>query len=313
VGSAIGRAPERTLASSRAVAPPTPYRRPGDENDLPLDVHSLSPPDRPASLAELDDWVARQLLDPASAMFREGNVLLAEEPHVTDTAAYFSVLAAIGSGRTRQGEIAAAVGRSEGALTHPLNVLVAAGLVDALRHAVKQKRTTYYIAEPVLRLHQLVIAPNEERLTRHHGKRVWAEVGRHRLVTHLRAALRAVRPDLVRRARLDRNPRWASKPRRVNLNRLRGTQDCHENGRRRDRSTAEPRGSDHRDRRGQMAGDPCGIEHLERLEQFRDLLHADRDGKLLVFSRSGFTTALTDVASRSDVELIDVERLYSGD
>jgi hypothetical protein len=42
--SALGRAPERTLASSRAVAAPTPYRRPGDENDLPLDVHSVSPP-----------------------------------------------------------------------------------------------------------------------------------------------------------------------------------------------------------------------------------------------------------------------------
>ena len=39
-GSAIGR----TLARSRAVATPTPYRRPGDENDLPLDVHSVSPP-----------------------------------------------------------------------------------------------------------------------------------------------------------------------------------------------------------------------------------------------------------------------------
>src|ERR1700733_1726332 len=39
-GSAVGR----TLASSRAVAAPTPYRRPGDENDLPLDVHSVSPP-----------------------------------------------------------------------------------------------------------------------------------------------------------------------------------------------------------------------------------------------------------------------------
>ena len=39
-GSAIGR----TLASSRAVAAPTPDRRLGDENDLPLDVHSVSPP-----------------------------------------------------------------------------------------------------------------------------------------------------------------------------------------------------------------------------------------------------------------------------
>jgi hypothetical protein len=36
VGAAGGAAIGRTLASSRAVAAPTPYRRPGDENDLPL-------------------------------------------------------------------------------------------------------------------------------------------------------------------------------------------------------------------------------------------------------------------------------------
>ena len=44
VGAAGGAAIGRTLASSRAVAAPTPYRRPGDENDLSLDVHSVSPP-----------------------------------------------------------------------------------------------------------------------------------------------------------------------------------------------------------------------------------------------------------------------------
>ena len=39
-GSAIGR----TLPSSRPVAAPTPYRRPGDENDLPLtSIASLLP------------------------------------------------------------------------------------------------------------------------------------------------------------------------------------------------------------------------------------------------------------------------------
>lgn len=38
------------------------------------------------------------------------------------------------------------------------------------------KRTTFTLAEPILRLHQLVIRPHEARLIARRGARVWAEV-----------------------------------------------------------------------------------------------------------------------------------------
>ena len=130
----------------------------------------------PGAVGELDDWVASALLNPGSAMFREGNILLAEEQGVTDAAAYLSVLAAISQGASRRGQIAAAVGRAEGALAHPLSVLTEAQLITPLADALKQRRTTFHVAEPVLRLHQLVVAPNEARLVRHQGSKVWSEV-----------------------------------------------------------------------------------------------------------------------------------------
>lgn len=112
----------------------------------------------PRSSDELDAWVVRALLDPASAMFREGNVLLAEEEQVVDTSVYFAVLTAISQGQTRRGEIAGAIGKAEGTLAHPLTALTEARLVAPLGDAMKQKRTTFHVAEPLLRLHQLVIA-----------------------------------------------------------------------------------------------------------------------------------------------------------
>jgi hypothetical protein len=63
--------------------------------------------------------------------------------------------------------------------------------------------------------------------------------------------------------------------------------------------------------------DPVGLGHLERLEHVRTLLPAaltEQSPRLLLFSRSGFNADLLRVVeSRSDVELIDLHRLYRGD
>ena len=53
----------------------------------------------PRDLNDFDRWVERRLLSPASAMFREGTLLLREEPSIADPTSYASVLAAISAGR----------------------------------------------------------------------------------------------------------------------------------------------------------------------------------------------------------------------
>jgi len=59
---------------------------------------------------------------------------------------------------------------------------------------------------------------------------------------------------------------------------------------------------------------PAGINQLERLRHIRSLLPADsitNVPRLLLFSRRGFTSGLTaEAGSRSDVDLIDLHRLY---
>jgi hypothetical protein len=62
---------------------------------------------------------------------------------------------------------------------------------------------------------------------------------------------------------------------------------------------------------------PRGIADLRRLERARDLLAArarvDRT-RLAIFAAGGFGADLRDEASRrSDVILVDLERLYRGD
>ncbi len=62
---------------------------------------------------------------------------------------------------------------------------------------------------------------------------------------------------------------------------------------------------------------PVGLPQLARLEHLRGLLPGSRVGalpKLLLFARAGFTADLRRTAdTRSDVELVDLERLYRGE
>lgn len=267
----------------------------------------------PANGADFDGWVTRALLDPASAMFREGNVLLAEEVRPADAALYFSVLGAISAGRTRRGEIAAAIGRSEGALTHPLTVLTETRLVAPLADALREKRTTFHIGEPVLRLHQLVIAPRESALSRHGGPRVWEEcaatVSARIHGPHFEDLARTWCAEHASTATLGGTPSRVA-PTVLACKQHRATHEVDvvvlsaDSGPEQVVAIGEAK----------WAGEPVGEEQLARLEHIREVLGAGAGVRLLLFSRRGFSRRLATLANlRPDVELVDLRRLYHGE
>ena len=79
---------------------------------------------------------------------------MAQEQGVADAAGYLSVLAAISQGASCSWTDRRSRRASQGALAHPLTVLTEAQLVTPLADALKQRRTTFQVAEPVLRLQQ---------------------------------------------------------------------------------------------------------------------------------------------------------------
>jgi AAA+ ATPase superfamily predicted ATPase len=268
----------------------------------------------PGNLAGFDPWVQRHLLSPASAMFREGSLLLREEPSIADPTSYAAVLAAISAGNHRRSEIAATLGRSSGALAHLFDGLQDVGLIQHLDDALRGKRTVFQITEPVVRLHQLITGRYEPELVAGRAARVWTR-------TSETVAARIYGPHFEDVAR-----RW-----------------CLEHAE--DETLGGPPGSvrpteiacpEHRDRHELdivIADDPAGgritaigeakaagtamdARELRRLEHLRGLLPAarvDQPPKLLLFCLSGFSAELTaEAGGRPDVELIDLERLYRG-
>jgi hypothetical protein len=70
-------------------------------------------------------------------------------------------------------QIAAALARPASALAHPVTGLEDIGLIEHLDDALRGKRTAFGIAEPIVRLHQLITARYEPELVARRADRVW--------------------------------------------------------------------------------------------------------------------------------------------
>jgi hypothetical protein len=270
----------------------------------------------PTGRRDFDAWVAGRLFDPARVMFHEGNVLLQEQPEISDPAVYFAVLAAISRGAHRRSEIAAAIDRANTALAHPLGVLESVRLIERLADAFRQQRATYQITEPVIRLHQLLIRPNESRLALREGATVWADeadtIASKIYGPHFESLARQWCLAYAGAQTLGGRANWV-RP---------ATLPCreHREGHQLDVVAVRsmPFESDQVLAIGEAKGrtKPTDAGELARLEHLRELIPADRlagQPKLLLFARAGFTRALQTAATgRSDVELIDLDRLYNG-
>lgn len=327
----IGTAPLRGRAVLEMNLPPFGYREAAhlwdlaDNPELAFRVNALiggTPAylgmsnGSVAGVRDFDDWVARGLLNPVSAIFREGNTLLYEQPELIDAALYFSVLNAIASGACRRSEIAGRLGRPDASLTHPLALLEEINLIEKIEDALVSRRPVFRITEPVIRFHQLVIRSREGRIVGLNGRSVWDSVqdtvegkiygphfedlAREWTLKHASDETCGGPPTRVRPATI------ACKEHRQGheLDVVVLSDPPYETSR--VLAVGEAKASAH----------PIGVQALERLEHLRDLVPGDKavaEVKLLLFARGGFTLELRRLAaSRADVELIDLARLYGG-
>ena len=116
---------------------------------------------------DIDSWVVRRLLDQRSALFREGRIVVSEDPVLLDQQLYWSVLGALADGEEHRSELAEAMDRPDTSLSHALGVLVEAGWVQHRLDPLHARRSSYRIADPIVRFWRLVTEANLPRLTLH--------------------------------------------------------------------------------------------------------------------------------------------------
>lgn len=326
-----GGAPLRGRASLELVVRPFGFREAAafwgfTDPELAFRVHALvggtpaylemSGGEGPNDRESFDSWVVRRLLNPASAMFREGGLLLREEPSITDPVSYAAVLTALSAGRARRSEIAADLGRPATAISHLLDGLVGIGLVQRVEDALRERRAVYRLAEPVVRLYQLLIQRHEAEIVVGRAADVWA-----RNADTIQSKIYGPHfEDLAREWCLAHaaSETLGGVPAQVRPTQI-GCPE-HKQGHEIDVVVWEAR-SGQKDRiiaigEAKATAEQVSQAVIDRLDHLRSLLPAsasDEPPRLLVFSRSGFSAAVTAAAAkRTDLELIDMIRLYTG-
>lgn len=263
-------------------------------------------------------WVIRNVLNPGRPLFREARFLLAEEPELRDTALYHGVLSAIALGNHTRGGIAGYLGRKSTDLGHVLTVLEGVGMVAREQDAFHGKRSAYRITEPILSFYHAIMRPEWTDLERPgYAAQVWE-----RSQGTFRS--KVLGPHFEHLARTW--ARWYADERTLGGLRTRVgagvlPDQANRTGHELDVVVF---GRDDDGKEIILAigeakcGDVVGRGHLERLERLRDLL-ASRDDRargnvrLLLFSACGFMPQVVEAArSRTDLELVDLGRLYQG-
>ncbi|GII91728.1 AAA family ATPase [Sinosporangium siamense] len=329
-----GTAPLRGRASLELVVPTLDYRLARDfwelgDPALALRVHAVvggTPAyrreftlgDAPADMADFGPWVIRNVLNPSRPLFREARFLLAEEPDLRDTALYHGVLSAIAEGNHSRGGIAGYLGKKSTDLGHPLTVLEDVGMITRDADAFHGKRSAYRIAEPILTFYHAIMRPEWSDLERPGlAEQVWNRSQRAFLS-------KVLGPHYEHLARLW--VRWHAAPETLGGLRSRvasGTlpDPANKTSHELDVVVFGRSADDHETilAIGEVKyGDVIGRAHLERLERLRELLisrdeRASPATRILLFSAAGFTPHLLERArERTDLELIDLARLYEG-
>lgn len=264
----------------------------------------------PSRSRQLEAWLTATVLNPSHALYREDEFLLREDPRLTDRAMYQSILAAIAAGEHTPSRIGGRLGKDRTALHHALDVLRTSGFIRKDEDLFSARKPTYEVVDPIVRFCQLIVAPNRALLDERQGSQVWRES-----VHTWRARILGPHFEQVCREWLSRyaktrtiGGRWTRIGRAL-LN-DRNNKAVIEL----DAVCADASGKVLAIGESKSSEQLCQPEELQRLERARVLLgdRAHPRARLILMSRKGFAKGLRQAArGRSDVELVDLERLYA--
>lgn len=270
--------------------------------------------DLPDGAGDVDRWIVQRILSPSATMRNEATTLLAEDPVTSGAGAlvHHSILAAIANGAVTAGAIANKIGRTVSNLAPALNRLIDAGFVVRLEDPIRDQRPLYALDDSFLQFHFAVLdrhgallrdrAPGtvwDDRLRASFGSQVRGPVFEAQARTWLRRFAAASTID----------PASHIGPSSVVIDGVDHELDvvAADDGPTRGKRAVTAIGE-------AKAGETLRVGHLERLERARAAMGQRAVNARLFLFGTEVDRALAAAASkRSDVEIVDLERLYHGD
>jgi AAA+ ATPase superfamily predicted ATPase len=258
-------------------------------------------------------WLERSLLNPSHILFAEPDYLLQGDPRISDRAIYHAIWSAVSAGASTPTQIGAVLGMDAKALTYHLNVMRDGGFVSYDRDILLQRRPVITVADPAVRFHNLIVAPNVSDLEMRRARAVWDRC-------RATFAAKILGPHFEHLAR--EWTRWYADEAGIDAGSVGTTHvACPEHRGHEVDVVALDRGSIPRTRSARIVvlgeakatNASPGLPALDRLAHIRDILVAHGwdagDAKLALFSRTPFGREVLDTAG-ADHLLVDLSRLY---
>ena len=275
--------------------------------------------DLPTGRADFDRWICQRVLSPAAPLFGEITLLLSEDP-VTAKARklnlYHATLAAVALGNHTWGAICNYVKTSASSLMPIMDTLIASELVARVPDPIRDNRPLYHVADPLLRFHYAIIRRQQHRLARMsaHTESLWRD-----LIPTFRSLV--LGPSFEAMARewtthiADATTTGGAPEHVGSTVLLQGSPDAQE-------IDVVVASDDHgvapQERTILALGEakvaaPLTMHHVRRLETARRTVgERGRHAKLLLFGTHIEQNVREAATGRSDLEVIDLDRLYNG-
>ncbi len=286
-------------------------------------AREMSEHDLPANADDFTRWICRRVISPAAPLFGEVELLFSEDPELAKARKvnlYHATLAGVALGNHAWAKLTNYVNIRGGSLQPIVDALVAAELITRVADPVRDNRPTYRPADPLLRFHYAVIRRHQARLARHGADTdaIWQtliptfrslvlgpcfEAMARYWTTHFAAEhTLGGSPDHVGSTTLTVINTESGDEESRELDVVVSMDDATEPSNRSVIALGEAK-----------VGETITLRHVSRLEDARTAL-GSRAGaaKLLIFGSTFDDAVLHAAASRSELELVDLHRLYNG-
>ncbi|MGH8828437.1 MAG: AAA family ATPase, partial [Jiangellaceae bacterium] len=276
-------------------------------------------PSVPENPARIGEWLARNVLRPSMPLFSEATRVVHEDPRIRDTAVYASLMAVIAAGESSPTKIGGLLGRPSASLSYQLGMLEATGFIERRRNLLVDRRPALSVADPMVRLHHLVIEPHLAELEAGRATNVW-DRAQHTVDSKILGPhFESIAIEWVSRHARDEAG--------IDVGIVgQATVACraHKTSHEIDvlafepgaRSGAAPAAGIRLIGEARSRDRAPGVDQLERLQHIRDVLGATGskvdEAALGVFSRAGFGTDVASAATRSRGRtlLVGLDHLY---
>jgi AAA+ ATPase superfamily predicted ATPase len=269
--------------------------------------------DLPNDRADIDRWIVERVLSPAATLQREATTLLAEDPSLNgkNNFLHHAILGAIANGSVTAGAIANKVGRQVSNIDLVLRRLIEAGFIVRHEDPIRKKRPLYALADSFLQFHYAIIEPYGATLRERDLRTVWSD------------RLEAVFSSQVRGPVFEEMARkWVANfasDETIEIRDHVGPSFASIDGVERQLDVVVTgNGETPGDRRivalGEAkSGELVTTRHLQKLERARAALGTNAtNAKLFLFGERVDERLIQLATIRDDVELVDLDRLYTG-